>query len=181
MRCRLSSVLVAFAVLTAPPAAAADLIGPFLGTYEGRSIARPAGAGDELSARDLSVEIRKEARGFSVEWTTIIYRAKGKSDRRKFRIRFAETRRHAIYGAMMATNIFGRAVPHDPLKGDPYFWASIRGKSLFVYGIHVTDDGGYELQSYQRTLTPNGMTVHFRRLRNGEKLREITGRLKRVK
>ena len=81
----------------------------------------------------------------------------------------------------MRTNVFGAAVPLDPLKGDPYVWAAIRGKSLFVYGLIVTDDGGYELQVYQRTLTPSGLTVRFQRIHNGKEHKDITGEVKRVK
>ena len=180
MRLLRQFAVAAVAIAVAHPAHAAEPIDPFVGKYEGQSI-MAAGADKELSARDLSVVIKKAPQGFTVHWTTVIYRAKGRSDRRHFTIRFALTRRNGIYAAMMAANVFGRAVPNDPLSGDPYFWASIRGKSLYVYGIHVTDEGGYELQVYRRTLTADGMAVHFSRLRDGEKLREITGRLARAK
>lgn len=167
-------------IAVASPANAADLIDPFLGKYEGKSIVQ-ADDKQELSARDLAIKIEKDKRGFSVEWSTVIYRKKDRSEFRRFKIRFAASKRPGIYGAMMAANVFGRSVPHDPLEGDPYFWASIRGQSLFVYGIHVTEDGGYELQAYERTLKPGGLAVRFSRLRDGEKLREITGFVKRMK
>lgn len=176
----LRSAVTILALTVASPAFALNGIDPFVGKYDGKSITH-SGKLAELSARDLSVVIEKEGKGFSVEWTTVIYRQKGRSDRRKFKIRFAPSKRPGIYAAMMAANVFGRALPLDPLTGDPYFWASIRGQSLYVYGIHVTDEGGYELQVYKRTLTPDGMTIRFSRLRDGEKLREITGELKRIR
>lgn len=163
----------------AAPAAAFDGIDPFVGKYDGKSISHSGN--NELSARDLSVTIKKKSRGFSVRWTTVIYREKGKSDRRTFEISFSPSKRQGIYAAMMASNIFGRAIPHDPMSGEPYFWASIRGKSLYIYGVHVTDHGGYEIQVYKRTLIPDGMQVVFSRLRDGKKLKEITGELKRHK
>ncbi len=175
---RLAAATLLIAV--ASPAVAVDRIDPFVGKYEGKSIVQEDDK-KELSARDLAIKIEKDKRGFSVEWATVIYRKKDRSEWRKFKIRFAASKRPGIYGAMMAANVFGRSVPHDPLQGDPYFWASIQGESLFVYGIHVTDDGGYELQVYERTLKPGGLAVRFSRLRDGEKLREITGFVKRLK
>jgi hypothetical protein len=168
-----------FVLAVVSPAFAANGIDPFVGKYEGKSISQ-TGSEKELTARDLSVVIRKEGRAFSVAWTTVIYRAKGQSDRRTFKINFAPSGRTGIYGSKMATNVFGRAVAHDPLTGDPYFWASIRGTSLFVYGIHVTEEGGYEVQVYERKLTADGMSVRFSRMRDGEKQSEITGALKRT-
>lgn len=40
----------------------------------------------------------------------------------------------------------------------------------------VLDDGRYELQQYDRTLTGQGMELVFRRLRDGEQARTVKGR-----
>ena len=41
----------------------------------------------------------------------------------------------------------------------------------------VTDDGGYEMQVYDRTLTGDGMDLNFTRVRDGKTLKNITGSL----
>jgi hypothetical protein len=158
------------------PAAAGDAIDPFVGKYIGKATSKLL---DKLTDRDLNFEIRKHDNGFSLRWTTIIPRSDGKSKRTSFRIRFEKTRKVSLFSAAMRRNAFGAPVPLDPLKGDPYMWASIRGKTLGVYGVHVTADGGYELQVYERTLVPGGIKVVFKRIRNGKRLKEISGFAKR--
>lgn len=157
--------------------ARADQIDPFLGKYVGTAVVH---AQDKMTKRDLNITIAKLDNGFSVDWTTVIPK-ENKTVRRQFKIRFLPTRRKGVYAAAMRTNVFGAAVPLDPLKGDPYVWAAIRGKSLYVYGLLVTENGGYEIQEYERTLIPGGMTVRFKRFRNGKPLKDITGDVKRVK
>ncbi len=41
----------------------------------------------------------------------------------------------------------------------------------------VTDDGGYEMQVYDRTLTKGGMDLKFSRVHDGKTLKQITGSL----
>ena len=41
----------------------------------------------------------------------------------------------------------------------------------------LNDRGGYELTTYDRTLTGVGMDFEFRRLRDGEPVRTVSGRL----
>ena len=48
--------------------------------------------------------------------------------------------------------MFGHQVPLDPLKGDPYVWCRIVGRVLTLYSLQITDDGGYDLQIYERTV-----------------------------
>jgi hypothetical protein len=165
------------AVMFAAATARADAIDPFVGTYVGTAI---VGDDEKINKRDLNIVIKKLDPGFSVDWTTVIPKEK-KTVLKHFKIRFLPSGRKNVYGAAMRTNVFGANVPLDPLKGDAFVWAAIRGKSLFVYGILVTNDGGYELQVYQRTLVPGGMTVRFKRIHNGKFYKDITGKVKRVK
>ena len=160
----------------AKPAVAGDAIDPFVGKYVGKATSKLQ---DKLTDRDLNFEIRKHGNGFTLRWTTIIPRPGGKTKRTSFRIRFERTRKVSLYSAAMRRNAFGAPVPLDPLKGDPYMWASIRGKTLGVYGVHVTEEGGYELQVYERTLASGGIKVVFKRIRNGKQLKEISGFAKR--
>ncbi len=159
------------------PAAAADPIDPFIGKYTGKATST---LDAKLTDRDLNFEIKRHGKGFSVRWVTIIPRKDGSSKRTSYRIRFDQTRKANLFSAAMRRNVFGAPVPLDPIKGDPYMWASIRGKTLGVYGIHVTEDGGYELQIYERMLAPGGIKLSFKRIRNGKALKEISGFAKRL-
>ena len=77
----------------------------------------------------------------------------------------------------MRTNVFGQAVPLDPLKGDPYVWARIEGDALRVHALIIRQDGGYELQIYNRVLTTTGLELSYSRIRDGEVLRTVDGTL----
>lgn len=177
MRRHTAITAIIAAVLFVSGAAKAADIDPFVGTYVGTAVVETE---KTFSKRDLNIIIKKDDGGFTVDWTTVIPKD-NKSVRRQFKIRFLPTQRKDVFRAAMRTNVFGAAVPLDPLKGDPYMWAAIRGKSLFVYGILVTDRGGYELQVYQRTLKPGGMSIRFQRIHDGKFHKDITGEVKRVK
>jgi len=177
MKRRISVVALVAALILVGGAARAESIEPFVGTYVGTAV---VGTDEKITKRDLNIVISKKDGGFEIDWTTVIPKD-DKTVRRQFKIRFLPTQRPEVFKAAMRMNAFGAAVPLDPLKGDPYVWAAIRGKSLFVYGILVTDKGGYELQVYQRTLKPGGMTVRFQRNHDGTIFKDITGEVKKVK
>jgi hypothetical protein len=81
----------------------------------------------------------------------------------------------------MRTDVFGNAVPKDPLVGDPYMWARLDKDKLWRYALFVTENGGYEMQTYEYTLVPGGLNLRYSRVRDGEVLRTVTGKLKKVK
>jgi hypothetical protein len=80
----------------------------------------------------------------------------------------------------MHRDVFGYSGPLDPLKGEPYVWARIAGSTLTVYTLRIIDDGGYEIQTFDRTLTSDGLDLRFSRQRDGKVLQPITGTLKRI-
>ncbi len=41
----------------------------------------------------------------------------------------------------------------------------------------IRDDGGYEVQSYARTLTAQGMDLVYGRVRDGDTVRTVKGKL----
>ena len=179
MRIALAALTICATTLAlTPPAIAGDPIDPFVGKYKGKATSKLDG---KLTDRDLNFEIKKHSGGFSVRWVTVIPRGNGTTKRTSYRIRFDKTRKIKLFSAAMRRNAFGAPVPLDPLKGDPYMWASIQGKTLGIYGVHVTSNGGYELQVYERTLTTGGMKLRFKRIRNGKPLKEISGFAKREK
>jgi hypothetical protein len=162
----------------ARPAVAAEPIRSFYGAYEGESISVPDA---ELSKRDLAIEIVPQGKGFNLTWTTITYAKDDVPVRKTYSIDFVPTQREGIYASAMRTDMFGHRVPLNPLEGDLFVWATLRGKTLSVYALMITLEGGYEMQTYHRTLTAHGMHLEFSRLRDGVPLRSITGTLARVR
>ncbi len=152
-------------------------IDEFFGSYKGSSISEN---GEGLSARDIGVVIRARERGFTLAWSTITHKANGKTKNKQYSIDFTSTGRKSIYASAMKTNKFGARVPLDPLKGEPYVWARIEDNTLTVYALLITDEGDYEMQTYNRTLTRDGMELEFLRIFDGKKLKRITGSLTRT-
>lgn len=178
----LSLVFAVVLGMTPVPARAAsggDPMQPFFGTYHGRSIADPDLG---LSARDLDVTIAPAAGGFSVTWTTVAHdlHAAPRTKAKTYTVSFEPSGRSGIYGSRMRTDMFGKRVPDDPLRGAPYVWARLRDKTLSVYALLITADGGYEMQVYHRTLVEDGLALKFIRLREGEAVRTVTAPLVRV-
>ena len=163
------------AVLVAS-AAQAQSITPFVGNYIGTAEVEIDGT---VKQRDLSVRIEEDDPGFSVEWSTVTYRDDGGSKAKSYSVSFLPSDREGIFGAAMKNNVFGKAVPLDPMKGEPYVWGRIEGETLTVYSLHVHDRGGYDLQQFDRTLAEGGLQLDFKSVRNGEVWREISAFLKR--
>jgi hypothetical protein len=150
----------------------------FLGSYAGEAV---SASGDELDKRDISAEITGQGKGFKVKWTVVIKRGGDPPRRVEYTITFFPTKRPDIYSSAMRTDVFGNAVPLDPLNGDPYIWARLDGDKFWMYALFVTETGGYEMQTYERTLVPGGMDLRYSRVRDGEVLRTVTGKLKKIR
>lgn len=175
-------MIVAAILLLAAGSARAAGIDAFLGNYVGK--ATEIRSEDGEAGRDLSVSITKgdDGRTFVIEWGTVIWKTSDRPVQQRYKITFIPSERNNIFAAAMRKDMFGKYVPLDPMKGDPYFWARIAGNTLSVYYILVTDEGGYEMQVYHRTLTePGKMKVEFRRIRDGVALRTITAELQKVR
>lgn len=154
-------------------------IKPFIGKYEGHALSDTRGG--KISKRDINVEIKRfKKTGFTVDWMTIRHKSGGELSRKKYSISFEPTKRPGIYSSAMRTNMFGDEVPHDPVKGDPFVWAKIEGETLIVYVMIITEEGGYEMQTYRRTLTDAGMQLEFSRVGDGKPQRIVTGELKKT-
>ena len=67
----------------------------------------------------------------------------------------------------MKRNVFGHNVQLDPMKGEPYVWGRIDGDTLSIYSMFVTEDGGYEIQQFDRTLATGGLELQFQNVLNG--------------
>lgn len=174
------TLLIVFCLPMAWTAQAADRkIAEFYGTYAGQSISVK---GEGLTARDLNVRIKPTKKGFNLSWTTVTYKKDGSKSRKSYSIDFSKSPRKGIWGSAQRRDAFGNMRPINPLnEGDPFVWATIKGDTLTVYALLITETGGYELQTYARTLTASGMRLKFTRLRDGRELKAITGNLVKKK
>ena len=172
----LAALVLAVAVLSAPVTAAAGFDQPasaFFGTFTGTGVAKNRDSiYFAVTVRDLDVRIRPAAAGFRLHWTTIIRRG---GDPARPDIRRKSATKTLIPAG--APGIFRCADSGDPLAGKELCWARIRGATLSLFLMTVGEAGTYELQQYDRTLTGTGMTLTFKRLRDGDEVRVVKGRL----
>ncbi len=169
------SLTAVFLLPIAPaPIQAADLpVSAFFGTYSGGGVAENEDSiYFAVTARDMDVVIRPAGTGFKVAWTSVIRRGGDPSNptikRRSTSRVFAPTKRPGIYRA----NDSG-----DAVSGQEMSWARIKGQSLIVYQMVIGGDGAYQLQRYVRTLSGLGMQLTFTRIKDGERVRTVKGRL----
>ncbi len=173
-----SLALCATMALATTSEAASTGFDAFFGEFEGQAVSE---SGGEIRKRDLRVKISPHKKGFTVNWISVTKRSDGKLKRKEYSIDFHPTRRDNIFRSGERNDFFGNAVPMDPMKGDPYVWARIHGDTLTVHALHVLEDGGYEMQTYARTRIPEGLSLEYSRVRDGENLRTVTGTLLEVK
>lgn len=150
----------------------------FVGEYMGEGISESE---DGLTRRDFTVNIKPKGQGFVLTWVSVTRTGDGTLKRKSYTVQFKPKGRSGLYGSAMRSDMFGNQVPLDPLNGEPYVWARIADETLFVYALLITEEGGYEMQTYQRTLTPVGMDLTYSRVRDGRILRTVEGTLKRIR
>lgn len=173
--------LVLALVLTFGPATSSlgnsGTLQKFFGSYTGQSISL---ADQGLSERDLAVTIKPyQNEGFSLDWTTITKRPDGKTKHQSYSVAFEPTPRAGIYRAAQRRNMFGHFTPLDPMAGEPYLWAHLSDDTLTVQALIITEDGGYEIQTYERRLAPHGLDLTFSRISDGKILKTIDGVLRK--
>ncbi len=162
-------------LLATGPAAAQDRLPleAFVGTWSGTGIAEDD---DSLffavTARDLDIVIRPEGDGFRIDWTTLI-RSGGDPANPDVRRRSASL----VLQPAGRPGLYRAPESGDPLQGGTMSWARIHGNTLSLYQLVLNEEGGYELTNYDRTLTDLGMESVFQRIRDGEVVRVVRGRL----
>jgi hypothetical protein len=123
--------------------------------------------------RDAEVDLRAEADGFRLSWNTVIHY--DEADKTKVRRRNAEMR----FVAGPKPNQFRSLDPLEPFAEKPAAWAYIDRNTLIVHVLSILTDGNYELQTYERSLWGNMMTLHFSRVFPGRPELVVSGRLQR--
>lgn len=147
-------------------------IARFVGTYHGS--AEVVSADGTALKRDMSVDISETDIGFRVGWTSITYRSDGEAREKSYLIEFVPSKRGDVFAAAMKRNVFGHDVQLDPMKGEPFVWSRIERDTLSVYSLYVAEDGGYEIQQFDRTLAVGGLKLEYQAIRNGAIQRTVT-------
>jgi hypothetical protein len=166
------------AVALAPAARSASLE-PFFGTYVGVAEVADFKAGD-VRQRDMDIVIEPYKQGgFRVQWVNVTLvdgqRAAPGVERRVQTVLFEPAEDRAFFVEVAEANPFRERGETRPMRGDPVRWASLDDQGLHVYSFVVLEDGSYELQIYDRTLSDIGLDINFRRIVDGKVVREITG------
>ncbi|MFT5615204.1 MAG: hypothetical protein ACI8Q6_002488 [Granulosicoccus sp.] len=129
--------------------------------------------------RDMSVEISMADDGFNVSWTSTTFKSDGRIKEKSYSIDFIPSGRPNVFSAAQKKDVFGHLVQLDPMKGEPFVWARVIDDKMTVYSLFVNDDGGYEMQQFDRTLTQGGLHLDFSRVRNGKPERSVSTLLTR--
>ena len=171
-------IIPVICLLLAPvPAAAQDLpLAAFFGNFKGGGISENR---DSIyfgvTLRNFDVSIQPEGSGFRVDWATVIRRGgdpNNPTERRKAQsATFQRTDRPGVYRAIDSA---------DPLLGGKYAWARISKQTLYVYLLLISDNGKHDMQIYERTVNPFGMDFVFSRIRDGEPVRKVKGKLIKI-
>lgn len=178
----LASCLLLVHCKVEPTSEVSDRLHPFYGTYTGTS--SPSVSTGEVAERDLTVTIEPwEKKGFTVKWSTVIYRANGEKKKSSPSINFYPSPRPGLFASAMETNVFGHTVPYDPIAVDanPYVWAGLQDSVLTVSALYIIDGGGYEMHVYKRSLENTGLSLEFERTMNGEPVTKLSAELEPVK
>jgi hypothetical protein len=187
---RSSRVLLALLVATVTavsgvPIASAASLEPFFGTYVGVAEVDDLLSG-EVRQRDMDIVIQPYKQGgFHIQWINVTLvdgkRAAPGVERRIQTVLFEPSEDRDFFVEVQENNPFRERSETRPMRGDPVRWASLDDQGLHVYSFVVLEDGRYELQIYDRTLTDIGIDISFQRIVDGEVVRRISGTTARVR
>src|SRR5262249_11547289 len=148
-------------------------IAAFFGRFTGSGIA----AGEDadylgVTQRDLDVQIQAQGSGFGATWRTVLRQGGSPGNpnvrTREVALTFVPVGRPGVFRA----NESG-----DPTAGQALVWARIRGNTLYIYEINMTEDGRWDVQTYARTVSGAGTRPEYPRLVDGERRRIVRGRM----
>ncbi len=163
-----------------PPARTAPRPGPrdlaiqaFFGTFSGTGMARSEdSAYFGVTVRDLDVKIAAAGSGFLATWTTVL-RSGGDPARPRVRRRTQTL----SFEPADRPGLFRGTESGDPLQGKPLAWARIQRNTLYIHSLELGEDGAYDFETYARTLSGSGMDLLYTRVRDGEQMRSVKGKL----
>jgi hypothetical protein len=175
----LAGALTLMLAFAEPAATAAGNLEPFFGTYVGVAEVKDVRGGD-IRQRDMDIVIEPYKQGgFRIHWVNVSLvdgkRAVPGVERRVQTVLFEPAEDRGFFVEVADSSPFRERGEMQPMGGDPVRWASLDEEGLHVYSFMVLEDGRYELQIYDRTLTDIGLDIRFQRIVDGELVREVTG------
>ncbi|MGP1396343.1 MAG: hypothetical protein ACTS3R_12600 [Inquilinaceae bacterium] len=171
-------------IAVTPSAGANEDAEQFYGTYVGSATVYDAD-GTMVEERDMDIVVEAAKRGgLALTWTNVTL-VDGRRDvpgvqRRVDALTLVPGDDLDIYLEDTRGSLFERRRDIEAMEGDAVRWARIDKGRLGVFSLVITDDGGYELQSYERILTDIGIDIDFRRIVDGKVVRRIEGTTVRV-
>jgi hypothetical protein len=177
---RLAAALALIALtLAAPAGARAASLEPLFGTYVGVAQVEDIAKGD-VRHRDMDIVIEPYGQGgFKIQWVNVSLvdgkRAVPGVERRVQNLLFEPAQDRGFFMEAAESSPFREREETRPMRGDPVRWASLDDQGLHVYSFVVLEDGRYELQVYDRTLTDIGLDISFQRIVDGSVMRRVTG------
>jgi hypothetical protein len=177
---RLAAALALMALtLAAPAGARAASLEPLFGTYVGVAQVEDIAKGN-VRQRDMDIVIEPYKQGgFRIQWINVSLvdgkRAVPGVERRVQTVLFEPAQDRGFFIEAAESSPFREREETRPMRGDPVRWASLDDQGLHVYSFVVLEDGRYELQVSDRTLTDIGLDVGFQRIVDGAVMRRITG------
>jgi hypothetical protein len=158
---------------------------PFFGTYVGVAEVQDLETGaTQQRHMDIVIEPYRET-GFRLHWINVTL-VDGRRDlpgveRQVQTVLFEPAADRAFYVEAQESNPFRERSATRPMHGDPVRWAAVEDGRLHVYSFVVLEDGRYELQTYDRNLTEEGMNIRFERILDGRVVKRITGTTARAR
>jgi hypothetical protein len=179
-RLMLAAAVALILALAAPAGGAAASLEPFFGAYVGVAEVQDFRGDGAVMQRDMDIVIEPYKQGgFRIHWVNVSLvdgqRAVPGVERRVQTVLFEPAPDRDFFVEVAESSPFRERGETRPMRGDPVRWASLDDQGLHVYSFVVLEDGRYELQVYDRTLTDIGLDIHFQRIVDGALLREVTG------
>jgi hypothetical protein len=174
----LGPLALALALACAEDASGASLES-FFGSYVGvAEVDNLDGGGIRQRDMDIVIEPYRQG-GFRIQWVNVTLvdgqRAVPGVERRVQTVLFEPAQGHDFFVEVQESSPFRTRAETRPMRGDPVRWASLDDQGLHVYSFLVLEDGRYELQIYDRTLTDIGLDIRFQRIIDSALVRQITG------
>ncbi len=166
-------------VLCAAAPEAARAADPLVGAYVGRAREVDLKGGTAVD-RDVDIVIEPAGEGgLRIRWTNVTL-VDGRRDvpgvkRRSDEVLLKPSGESGFYLAGVGYDPFRAEREADPTRGDPLRWAVREGDAIRVHSFAILEDGRYELQSYERRLTPEGLDLAFERVVDGAVVRRMSG------
>ena len=184
MRGRQILLAAGLALVSTAVVANAASIRDFAGAWHGVELH----AGEQTIAATpdvLDLKLSPEDDGFRLEWTTFKHTADGHLQPQQIQASFAPTDRPGVFAfrpdrGSLFSRLFGDPATANPLKGQTLLWARIDDATLTVYSLAIDDHGGFDLNRYARTLTDQGMTVHYTHRIENDVILTVDGRVEKA-